>query len=145
MQTNVGSDLGSALCELYALDDFARRYEETPFSSLTMQEATSALITVILGRLQCSAASLPPEHSALREIDRVKQALSALSEFMVATQDEQDPLIPKRAMSTAMRALVERAGAALDRAVMECGEHCLVSGYFDGSGEDPNRRAIATH
>jgi hypothetical protein len=131
-------------CELYALDDLARRYDQLPLSHITIQEAVNALCGEIIAALDCVARSLPRRHPALAHLRAAQDSFAALGDFMIAIQRDDGIAMSKEAAGQAMLAINIRAGAAMDLAIVACNggrETALVSGYAFGDVSDPNVRA----
>jgi hypothetical protein len=131
--------------ELYTLDDFARRFEQHPFSDLTMQGAVESLVHEMLGVLDACVSALSLDHPATSEVLCAQDAVQGIEDFMNAAMDDDRLRLSKAAVGKVLFELVVEAGKAFDRALVALGHEELISSYTDDPSHDPNRPRKREH
>lgn len=143
----VADKLGDTFCELYALDDLARRYAESPFTHHTLRTAINALANAITDTLDECTERLPSDHDATRALAVARRAMDDATETLSCYADGADGLlVPVSTASSMLRHLVLTTAQSIERAEIACG-HTPTGGYLnnpelDASATDAGTAAV---
>jgi hypothetical protein len=140
-QNCAANELQNIFGAIFALDDIARRFEQSPFTFITMQESIEALNGSAVARIETLAGKLPRTSEALPYLKEATHSLNDLSEFVLNIGDGGDgQVISLRIAGAAMRGFVVAAGQHIDRAILALGgAGGGTSGYLHDPNFEPNR------
>lgn len=143
------AEISKCMCEIFALDDIARRFHRLPITSITLQELVSALCNGSLARVKHCFDALPMDHKAKIPLAALMDAMNSLKSFMEVFQQDgnedghNDGAIDRRVAGTSILAFVYRIAVRLSDAEHALGEKVSsVESSSYPSCNDPNRSPI---
>lgn len=131
--------------EIYALDDMARRFPQSPLSLTTTRTAALAIMDSLQAMLEGASSVLPEEHAAQGAITYAFASVAEYCERLLEVDDGEGNVIhaslrTKKEIAAELLALVVRAGQAIERAELACGAATVTAGYLHHEGKtDPCR------
>lgn len=132
----VAEHIEAMFTQIIALDDIARRYAHSPYTSLTMEAAINALVQDALRELHQATWLLKPSHPARTLLDGAERALQSLSVLLDEAYDDstEGSITPASHLGALLLQRVHTAGQAVEGALRAAGG-APCSDYLDGQSD----------